>query len=173
MLKLKPQAIAVALAFLFALSQAAQAFPVAARLDFRLKTTDGGEISSEMLRGDVVVLAFGASWLPLSKAQVQGVQELADEFGEQNGGLRVRRIPNRRSRELRALRAAPRLRPQTVEGRRAARPERRGLQVRRRQLPNRHLTARAKSPARPRGLDPRRKLVDVLGPRLRTLLAEK
>ncbi|HEU4594874.1 MAG TPA: redoxin domain-containing protein, partial [Pyrinomonadaceae bacterium] len=86
MLKLKPQAaIAVALAFLFALSNVTQGFSASSRaalLDFRLKTTDGGEISSEMLRGDIVVLAFGASWLPLSKAQVQGVQELADEFGE-------------------------------------------------------------------------------------------
>ncbi len=51
-------------------------------VEFRLRTADGGEISSEMVRGDVVVLAFGASWLPLSRDQVRGVQELADEFGE-------------------------------------------------------------------------------------------
>ena len=51
-------------------------------LDFKLKTTDGGEITSEMVRGDVVVLAFGSSQLgPLSKQQVQGVQQLAEEFG--------------------------------------------------------------------------------------------
>ena len=54
-------------------------------LDFKLKTTDGGEITSAMVRGDVVVLAFGSSLLgPLSKQQVQGVQELADQFGERN-----------------------------------------------------------------------------------------
>jgi peroxiredoxin len=54
-------------------------------LDFKLKTTDGGEITSEMVRGDVVVLAFGSSLLgPLSKQQVQGVQELAEQFGERN-----------------------------------------------------------------------------------------
>ncbi len=47
---------------------------------FNLRTVEGGSISSEMLRGDVVVLAFGASWLPLSRAQVQGVQRVADEF---------------------------------------------------------------------------------------------
>ena len=63
--------------------------PTAARaqapLDFRLKTTDGGEITSEMVRGDVVVLAFGSSLLgPLSKQQVQGVQELAEQFGERD-----------------------------------------------------------------------------------------
>jgi peroxiredoxin len=54
---------------------------VAAGVDFNLKTIEGGSITSEMLRGDVVVLAFGASWLPLSRAQVQGVQRVADEFG--------------------------------------------------------------------------------------------
>ncbi|HEX7317173.1 MAG TPA: TlpA disulfide reductase family protein [Pyrinomonadaceae bacterium] len=53
-----------------------------APLDFKLKTTDGGEITSEMVRGDVVVLAFGSSQLgPLSRQQVQGVQELAEQFG--------------------------------------------------------------------------------------------
>ncbi len=57
---------------------------VATPLDFKLHTADGGEITSEMLRGDIVVLTFGASWLPLSRAQVQGVQELADEFGPRN-----------------------------------------------------------------------------------------
>ena len=76
---------AMALALLFALgSTAALALPTApaqSPLDFSLRTTEGGEISSEMLRGDIVVLAFGASWLPLSRAQVQGVQELANEFG--------------------------------------------------------------------------------------------
>jgi peroxiredoxin len=51
-------------------------------LDFKLKTADGGEITSEMVRGDVVVLAFGSSLLgPLSKQQVQGVQELSEQFG--------------------------------------------------------------------------------------------
>jgi peroxiredoxin len=59
---------------------AAQASP----LNFSLRTTEGGEISSEMLRGDIVVLAFGASWLPLSRAQVQGVQQLANEYGPRN-----------------------------------------------------------------------------------------
>ncbi len=59
----------------------------ASSIDFRLRTTEGGEITSEMLRGDVVVLAFGASWLPLSRTQVQGVQELADKY--RDGNLRV------------------------------------------------------------------------------------
>jgi peroxiredoxin len=56
--------------------------PAQSPLDFSLRTADGGEISSEMLRGDVVVLAFGASYL--GRKQVQRVQELADEFGERD-----------------------------------------------------------------------------------------
>ena len=56
-------------------------------VNFSLRSVDGGTISSEMLRGDVVVLAFGASWLPLSRTQVQGVQKLADEYADRN--LRV------------------------------------------------------------------------------------
>ena len=56
-------------------------------VEFNLRTVDGGSITSEMLRGDVVVLAFGASWLPLSRAQVQGVQGLADEYRDRD--LRV------------------------------------------------------------------------------------
>ncbi len=83
---------ALALAFLLALGSAfAPSMRAASTLDapaqggplnFSLRTTEGGEISSEMLRGDVVVLAFGAAWLP--RAQVQAVQELADEFGERD-----------------------------------------------------------------------------------------
>ena len=37
-------------------------------------------VTSASLRGEVVVLAFGASWLPLSKTQLQGVRKLADEY---------------------------------------------------------------------------------------------
>ncbi len=55
-----------------------------APVEFALRTTDGGEISSEMLRGDIAVLAFGASWLPLSRTQVEGVQKLADQYGARN-----------------------------------------------------------------------------------------
>ena len=76
-------AYALALALLLvALSWVAPVTRAQSPLDFKLKTTDGGEITSDMVRGDVVVLAFGSSLLgPLSKQQVQGVQELADEYG--------------------------------------------------------------------------------------------
>jgi peroxiredoxin len=72
----------------------AQAFAIAppvntqdTSLDFSLRSVDGGSINSEQLRGDVVVLAFGASWLPLSRTQVEGVQRLADEYRDRD--LRV------------------------------------------------------------------------------------
>jgi peroxiredoxin len=76
-------AYALALALLLvALSWVAPVSSAQSPLDFRLKTTDGGEITSEMVRGDVVVLAFGSSLLgSLSRQQAQGVQELADEYG--------------------------------------------------------------------------------------------
>ena len=51
-----------------------------ATVNFSLRTTDGQTITSDSLRGEPVVLAFGASWLPLSKAQLQGVRKLADEY---------------------------------------------------------------------------------------------
>jgi len=49
-------------------------------VDFSLRSIDGQTVTSGSLRGEVVVLAFGASWLPLSKAQLQGVRKLADEY---------------------------------------------------------------------------------------------
>jgi peroxiredoxin len=84
----KQRRAAFALGFLLALacaSMSATSRAASAPLDFKLRTTDGGEITSEMLRGDVVVLAFGSSLLgPLSKEEAQEVQELADHFGPQN-----------------------------------------------------------------------------------------
>ena len=62
----------------FALAQNGGAGPV----DFSLRTVEGQTITSDSLRGEVVVLAFGASWLPLSKAQLQGVRKLADEYSD-------------------------------------------------------------------------------------------
>jgi peroxiredoxin len=84
----KQRRAAFALGLLLALacaSVSATSRAAFAPLDFKLRTTDGGEITSEMLRGDVVVLAFGSSLLgPLSKEEAQEVQELADHFGPQN-----------------------------------------------------------------------------------------
>src|SRR6476619_4576411 len=49
-------------------------------VDFSLRSVDGQTVSSQSLRGEIVVLAFGASWLPLSQTQLQGVRKLADEY---------------------------------------------------------------------------------------------
>jgi peroxiredoxin len=51
-------------------------------VDFSFRTIDGQTITSDSLRGEVAVLAFGASWLPLSKAQLQGVRKLADDYSD-------------------------------------------------------------------------------------------
>jgi cytochrome c biogenesis protein CcmG/thiol:disulfide interchange protein DsbE len=51
-------------------------------VDFSLRSIDGQTVTSNSLRGEVVVLAFGASWLPLSKTQLQGVRKLADEYAD-------------------------------------------------------------------------------------------
>jgi peroxiredoxin len=88
-----PRFIAGLLLSLFVLfAQASAVAPARANaqggaLEFSLRSVDGGSITSEQLRGDVVILAFGASWLPLSRTQVEGVQRLADEYRERD--LRV------------------------------------------------------------------------------------
>ena len=48
--------------------------------DFSLRSIDRQLVTSESLRGEVVVLAFGASWLQLSRAQLQGIKKLADQY---------------------------------------------------------------------------------------------
>lgn len=48
--------------------------------DFSLRALDGPAVTSESLRGEVVVLAFGASWLPLTKNQMEGLKKLADQY---------------------------------------------------------------------------------------------
>ena len=49
-------------------------------VSFSLRSVNGTTVTSDSLRGEVVVLAFGASWLPLSKTQLEGVRKLADEY---------------------------------------------------------------------------------------------
>ncbi|HXQ72537.1 MAG TPA: TlpA disulfide reductase family protein [Pyrinomonadaceae bacterium] len=49
-------------------------------VEFSLRSIDGQTVTSNSLHGEVVVLAFGASWLPLSRTQLQGVRKLADEY---------------------------------------------------------------------------------------------
>lgn len=51
-------------------------------VEFSLRSIDGQTVSSESLHGEVAVLAFGASWLPLSRTQLQGIRKLADKYSE-------------------------------------------------------------------------------------------
>jgi len=51
--------------------------------DFSLRSLEGRTITSEDVRGQVVVLMFGASWLPLSRAQAEGLRKLANEYAKQ------------------------------------------------------------------------------------------
>ena len=48
--------------------------------EFSLRSVDGETVTSASLRGEVVVLAFGASWLPLTKNQMEAVKKLADQY---------------------------------------------------------------------------------------------
>lgn len=48
--------------------------------EFSLHAIDGENVTSQSVRGEVVVLAFGASWLPLSRNQMESVKKLADEY---------------------------------------------------------------------------------------------
>jgi cytochrome c biogenesis protein CcmG/thiol:disulfide interchange protein DsbE len=48
--------------------------------DFSFRAIDGETVTSESLRGEVVVLAFGASWLPLTRNQMEAVKKLADQY---------------------------------------------------------------------------------------------
>ena len=78
---------ALALASVLGLAVAASAFQGGAsgRFDFKLRSADGGEITSEMVKGDVVVLGFGSTSLgSLSKTHAQQLQELADQPGNQD-----------------------------------------------------------------------------------------
>ena len=71
------------LAGLLSVSMAAAAFAQGrGPVQFSFRSTDGQTVTSDSLRGEVVVLAFGASWLPLSKAQLQGIRKLADQYSE-------------------------------------------------------------------------------------------
>jgi len=47
---------------------------------FSLTAIDGETVTSASLRGEVVVLAFGASWLPLTRNQMEAVKKLADQY---------------------------------------------------------------------------------------------
>jgi peroxiredoxin len=60
---------------------ASASVPVQSRpAEFSLRAIDGETVTAESVRGEVVVLAFGASWLPLTKNQMEAVRKLADQY---------------------------------------------------------------------------------------------
>jgi peroxiredoxin len=77
--------VAVALSFLLALSttvfisRVGQAAPQAP-VNFSMRSLNDGTVTSANLRGKVVVLAYGATWLPLSRAQLQGLKQISDDY---------------------------------------------------------------------------------------------
>ena len=173
-------AFALALVVLMALSGAAFPRAAFAPLDFKLKTTDGGEINSEMVRGDIVVLAFGSSFLgALSKTQVQGVQELADQFGARN--VRVYWVSTDS--------ASPKSKTYATDEQLSAFAHKNGLKVAVLRDPEGALFKQTGADHHPAlvipdrapaisgspvgGLDPKRSLVDVLSDRLNKLIGEK
>lgn len=85
MLKSRRSIIASTLSILLALGSLAFAQKRAnavGPVDFSLRSIDGQTVTAASLRGEVVVMAFGASWLPLSRTQLQGVRKLADDYSE-------------------------------------------------------------------------------------------
>lgn len=171
-------AYALALALLLvALSWVAPVTRAQSPLDFKLKTTDGGEITSAMVRGDVVVLAFGSSLLgPLSKQQVQGVQELAEQFGARD--VRVYWVTTDSDKpqaktyttdeQLRAFARKAGLKTAVLRDPEGALFKQTGAD----QLPAVVILDRSGAVSVPvvGGHDPKRPLVDVLSPRLDRIL---
>ncbi|MFN0123537.1 MAG: peroxiredoxin family protein [Blastocatellia bacterium] len=49
-----------------------------------MRTLDGDSFSLEAQRGKVVVLAFGATWVPLSAKELPALQKFADKYNGRN-----------------------------------------------------------------------------------------
>ena len=48
--------------------------------DFAFRALDGPMVTAESIRGQVVVFGFGASWLPLTRNQMESLKKLADQY---------------------------------------------------------------------------------------------
>jgi len=87
LLKSRRSFTAAAISILFLISSVAFAMRATTKkaaaptpVEFSLRAVDGQRVSSDEVRGQVVVLAFGASWLPITRKQVQGIRKLADAY---------------------------------------------------------------------------------------------
>jgi peroxiredoxin len=77
MLRQKLQALMMSALLLATLVFAPWAGAQGKRVTFEMRSLDDVTVTSQGLRGQVVVLAFGASWLPLSRKQMTGLREFA------------------------------------------------------------------------------------------------
>jgi len=50
-------------------------------VNYSLRSLNGAPVTSASVKGHPVVFAFGATWLPLSRTQLQGLKQLSDDFG--------------------------------------------------------------------------------------------
>lgn len=85
-LKSRRSLIAATVLFLVALSTVTWMPESAVRAqqgsDFTLRSINGQSLGPGDWRGQVVVLAVGASWLPMSRKQAQGIRKLANDYGK-------------------------------------------------------------------------------------------
>jgi peroxiredoxin len=78
--KIRRAIIMAAFAFAFVLTTSMPGSAQNPAAEFSLRAIDGETVTSANLRGEVVVLAFGASWLPLTRNQMEAVKKLADQY---------------------------------------------------------------------------------------------
>lgn len=78
--RIRRATINTAWAFAIGLTASIAASAQNAAPEFSLRAIDGETVTSASLRGEVVVLAFGASWLPLTRNQMEAVKKLADQY---------------------------------------------------------------------------------------------
>lgn len=78
--RIRRRSVVAILPFAFSVMISVPAVAQNRAADFSLRAIDGPAITSESLRGEVVVLAFGASWLPLTRNQMEAVKKLADQY---------------------------------------------------------------------------------------------
>jgi peroxiredoxin len=78
--KIRRATIIAACVFAIALTAAMPGFAQNPAPEFSLRAIDGETVTSASLRGEVVVLAFGASWLPLTRNQMEAVKKIADQY---------------------------------------------------------------------------------------------
>jgi len=147
------------LSLVFALSGAsslAAPFDKSAPLDFKLRTADGGEISSEMLRGDIVVLAFGVRvyWVSTDSDSLKSKSYATDEqlraFARKNG-LKVAVLRDPDGALFKQVGVPGNQLPAVV-------------------ILDRRGNVSGESIG---GLDPKRKLIETLSPRLNQMIGDK